>query len=423
MRARRRVAVWVAVAAALAATSRAAAAQDPQDTCFRCHRIIDEERFSAPVREYVDDVHYAKGFRCTACHGGDSRAMGPAAKDPAKGYIGIPARSEIPALCGRCHSDARFMKNYNPALRVDQEAEYQTSTHGQRLFGEDDPNVATCTSCHTAHSIRPPSAPQSSVHPTRVAETCSACHADTARMASYAIPTDQLDEYRKSVHWKVMDEGDVSAPTCNDCHGNHGAAPPEVDWVGNVCGQCHTAQQDFFDASPHVSAFSQLGRPGCVGCHGNHSIAQATDDMLGLGSGSVCAECHDAGDPGGQAAVAMQRLIRALERGREHADSLLARAEHAGIEVSQARFELEDATNAIVRARASTHAAVIDSLQARVQEGQAITGKANERGRSAFRDLRIRRLGLAVSSAIIVLLIAGLVMKIREVEGKEGRHG
>ena len=62
-------------------------------------------------------------------------------------------------------------------------------------------------------------------------------------MASHGIPMDQLALYKKSVHWHTLAEvGDISAPTCNDCHGNHGAVPPGVDSVGNVCGQCHAVE-------------------------------------------------------------------------------------------------------------------------------------------------------------------------------------
>jgi bacterioferritin-associated ferredoxin len=313
------------------------------------------------------------------------------------------------------------MRRYNPSPRIDQVAEYRTSIHGQRLFGLGDQRVATCTSCHTAHSIRPPSDPESSVHPPRVAETCGACHADVARMKDYGIPTDQLAQYRQSVHWKAMDAGgDLSAPTCNDCHGNHGAAPPEVESVGNVCGQCHTVQQDLFAASAHAPAFVELGRPGCAGCHGNHAIPETSDEMLALGPGAVCGECHTAAEWEGKTAVAMHGYIELLKRQRERSDSLLSRAEEAGLEVSQAQFELEDATNAIVRARASTHSASLDSVRTRVEEGFKITENARERGQAAFRDLRIRRLGLAVSSGIIATLIVGLVMKIRRGRGLRG---
>jgi hypothetical protein len=396
--------------------------QEQRNSCFRCHQIIDDKRYSDPVREYVGDIHFEKGFDCVICHGGDSTILDRRqAKDPAKGWIGVPDRQEISKVCGRCHSDTRFMKRYNPSLRVDQEAEYATSVHGQRLLGVGDENVATCTSCHSAHSIRPPSDPASSVYPKRVAETCGHCHADSTRMASYDIPTDQLSNYHQSVHWQSMDEGgDLSAPTCNDCHGNHGAAPPEVGWVGNVCGQCHTAQEEMFEISAHPAAFLRLGKPGCAGCHGNHAIQPTSDAMFGLGEGSFCGDCHGPDDAEGRATLAMASMLDQLETERARADSLLARAEDAGLEVSQARFELEDATTALVRAQASTHSAQADSVRERVEAGLAITSKAWERGKSAFRDLRNRRLGLAVSSVIILVLIVGIVMKIRESEGEAG---
>lgn len=417
-------AVVLAWAAAAGPGSVAAQGQilEQQNTCFRCHLVIDDRRYSDPVREYVGDIHFEKGLGCVVCHGGDSTILDRRqAKDPTRGYIGRPNRQDIPQLCGRCHSDARFMKRYNPSPRIDQVAEYSTSVHGQRLFDLGDERVATCTSCHTAHSIRPPSDPASSVHPLRVAETCGHCHADAEYMASYDIPKDQLSEYHESVHYRAMDEGgDLSAPTCNDCHGNHGAAPPGVEWVGNVCGQCHTAQQELFEGSSHPAAFMQLGTPGCVGCHDNHGIRQTSDEMLGMGSESVCAECHEADDPGGKAAAGMLAMIERLKVERARSDSLLERAEAAGLEISQARFELEDATNAIVRARASTHSASVDSVKARVDEGLGITSNAWQRGEGAFRDLRVRRIGLAVSSLIIVVLIAGIVMKIHEFERGRG---
>jgi hypothetical protein len=62
----------------------------------------------------------------------------------------------------------------------------------------------------------------------------------------------------------------------------------------------------------------------------------------------------------------------------------------------------------------------VDSVKARVDQGLEITSRAWQRGKGAFRDLRIRRIGLAVSSLIILVLIAGIVMKIHEVEGERG---
>ncbi|HWP59830.1 MAG TPA: hypothetical protein VNL14_18200 [Candidatus Acidoferrales bacterium] len=343
------------------------------------------------------------------------------AMDPAKGYIGKPKGEQIVRVCGRCHADARFMRQYNPSLRVDQVTEYYTSVHGQRLKERADSKVATCASCHAAHSIRPPSDPRSTVHPLRVAETCGGCHANADYMAPYKIPTDQLSKYRKSVHWRLLSaKGDLSAPTCNDCHGNHGAAPPGISWVGNVCGQCHAQNADLFNTSFHAKVFVQLGIPGCATCHGNHDVSETRDDMLGLGDGAVCAGCHSNDDKGGQTAAAMRQLIDSLRGEYEKTAEILRRAEHAGMPVNQALFDLNEAKTALVKARAAIHAFSVDAVKKEVAPGLAVAQKAYARGIRALEELQFRRRGLAVSVAIILAVIAGIVLKIRQIE-RRGR--
>ena len=401
----------------LSVAPAAAVAQPAVDTCAACHLELGDDRLGQPVKLFAADVHRAKGFGCVACHGGDPAATGMEAMDPAKGYIGTPNRRQVVQVCGRCHSDASFMKRYNPGLRVDQVAEYRTSVHGRRLRELDDPKVATCTSCHPAHQIRPPSDPASSVHPLRVAETCARCHGDAKYMAGYKIPTDQHQKYTTSVHARAMTvKGDLSAPTCNDCHGNHGAAPPGVSWVGNVCGQCHSVIAELFARSAHARAFTQMGVPGCATCHGNHEIQPAGLDMIGLGEKAVCAGCHGSGDAGGQAATQMRTLLESLERERDKASAILERGEHAGMEVSQARFDLNGASDALIKARAAVHMFQVDPVKKDVEAGLGITAKAYARGVRALDELNFRRRGLAVSRVIVLALIAGIVLKIRQVE-------
>jgi hypothetical protein len=347
------------------------AQQAQQESCVTCHAALDE-RLSSPTVKFAEDIHSAKGFTCTACHGGDGSIMGMGAMAPGAGFLGKPSDLSIPQFCGRCHADAQFMRNYNPSLRVDQVAEYETSVHGRRLIQFGDTSVATCVGCHPAHSIKPPSDPNSSVHPANVARTCGTCHANAGYMERYAIPTDQLTRYEQSVHYqKLVDEGDISAPTCNDCHGNHGAAPPGVSWVGNVCGQCHAVMADYFSQSRHAGIFAMLGVPGCSTCHGNHAITVASDSMLGMSAGAVC---------------------------------------------SEGQFQLGNAQSSRVQARAAIHAFSVDSVARHADEGQEITVEAWGRGSRALRELRIRRIGLAVSVGLILALVAGIVMKIRQTE-------
>jgi transposase-like protein len=394
------------------------------DACAACHLETGDERLAAPARSFDGDVHKAKGFGCVDCHGGDSRATGMEAMDPRKGFIGKPSHQQVIQVCGRCHSDASFMKRYNPSLRVDQVAEYATSVHGRRLRELGDPKVATCASCHPAHSIRPPSDPQSSVYPLHVADTCGRCHADGKYMASYKIPTDQVEKYKTSVHWAAMTaKGDLSAPTCNDCHGNHGAVPPGVGWVGNVCGQCHTVQGDLFRASVHARAFAQMGTPGCATCHENHAIHPPGDFMLGLGDKAVCSSCHGPDDKGGKSAVEMQARITSLRTELEKADALLGRAERAGMEVSQAQFDLNGARDDLIKARAAVHAFKVDAVTQAVEPGLTVSAKAHARGLRALEELGFRRKGLAVSLLVIFALIVGLVVKIRQLDRRvEASH-
>jgi len=389
-------------------------AQTQGGRCAECHRALEDGSLSEPAIAWQVDVHGGAGLTCTGCHGGDAAASD--AEVAHSGMLARPPHERIPELCGRCHSRQEFMRSYDPDIRIDQVETYYTSVHGQRLL-EGDPRVAVCVDCHTAHSIQRSSETTSSTYPPNIPELCGSCHSDAERMAPYGIPTDQLEEYRTSIHHATLvDRGDLSAPVCNDCHGNHGAVPPGYDAVGRVCAECHFQIGEYFAQSPHDSVFVGLERPGCATCHGNHAIEQADDELLGLGERSTCtaAGCHSATDEGGRTANAMLVLVDSLIRAHARSDSILREAEHAGMPVDEALFELTQVQNAIVGARAVLHTARLDSMRARIDEGLEVARAGFTSGEDAFAELRTRRTGLAVSAAVIFLLIIGLTIKIRE---------
>jgi hypothetical protein len=337
--------------------------------------------------------------------------------------MAVPARTRTPEICGRCHSNAEFMKRFNADIRVDQVDRYRTSVHGHLLLEEGDESAATCVDCHGSHKILPPTDEQSSVYPLKIPELCGRCHADPDHMAPYGIPTNQLEEYETSVHWRTASEGgDLSAPVCNDCHGNHGAAPPGYTTVGRVCAECHFQIGQYYAVSPHDTAFARLGLPACATCHENHAIMEGSDEVLGLGDDATCqgAGCHSTDDPGGRAAGVMHALIDSLRTEFEGADSLLLAAEHAGMQVSQAQFELNRARNALVEARAVIHTADLDSIASKIADGRDVAATGRSSGEAAFSELDLRRTGLAISSAVILVLIIGLVLKIRQVDRGTG---
>src|SRR5690349_1282085 len=175
-------------------------------------------------------------------------------------------------------------------------------------------------------------------------------------MKDYKIPTDQFAKYSTSVHHDAMAvRGDLSAPTCTTCHGNHGAAPPGVGTVQNVCSTCHVFQAQLYAQSPHKAAFDSAGIPGCVACHSNHAVVHPTDAKIGTDAQSVCLQCHVAGDAGYQTASQIHTGLMRLDTAIGDADHLLSLAEASGVEVGEARLQQDQARDSLMKARVSIH--------------------------------------------------------------------
>jgi len=299
-------------------------------SCIQCHGgQMFEAAQRAKVKSFPTDVHAQVGLSCHDCHGGnpdpklgEDMAAAMDTNFKANPFRGVPKRGEIPEFCGRCHSSPDFMKRFNPSMRIDQVTEYWTSKHGQ-LLKLGDATVATCIDCHSVHDIKRPSQTDAPVYPTHVGETCSRCHSDAKKMAAYHIPTDQYARWRVSVHANAMfNKGDLTAPTCNDCHGNHGAMPPGIGRLVFVCGNCHLREAELFRKSAkndgweqHNNNFLASGSKcgdchddqraklpiatfnGCVTCHENHSIVRPSVAMLLPPPGAPCAFCHEGVGP------------------------------------------------------------------------------------------------------------------------------
>jgi hypothetical protein len=392
----------------------AAGAEPPKDYCITCHLALERPQ-AEPAQQFEVDVHHQAGLGCSDCHGGDPRENSMEAMSPAKGFRGAPKKGEVPTFCARCHSDSTTMRRFNPQLRTDQLSQYWTSVHGKRLK-QGDPNVATCIDCHGVHNILPASDTRSRVYPANVASTCARCHADRATMAAYKIPTDQAVRYSRSVHAELLAQGDLSAPTCSTCHGNHGAAPPGVDSVANICGTCHVFFKQLFETSPHQTPFKQMGLPGCVQCHSNHEVLRPSDDWLGGGPKSVCRSCHAEGDAGDEVAGQMAAAITELKSSSGQAEKMIDTAERSGMEVSSARLDLTSAHEALIKARVSVHR--LDPREVRKLTGQGVLAstKALEAGLAALRERDHRRKGLGLSLIFIVFAVTGLYLKIRRIE-------
>ena len=244
-------------------------AEDEPVVCADCH--------GPEAGELGQSVHHA--LQCRECHGGEGsyslpaeearayrQTVGPARRafEHGPSFLGKPARLKIPALCGDCHADVERMNPYG--LRTDQLARYLTSGHGKTLAANGDERVAVCVDCHGSHAILPGREPGSRTHPLNVPDTCGVCHADAELMGAFDLPVEVVEEYRDSVHGRLLHEQqDIGSPTCATCHGNHSAMPPGFAAVGAVCGQCHQSAAEMYAQSIHAD---QPEFAGCIQCHG-----------------------------------------------------------------------------------------------------------------------------------------------------------
>ncbi len=400
----------------------AAAVFAAKDSCVECHSALPDA-LQAPATAMQTDVHRRSGFSCASCHGGDPSADDQdAAMNRARGFVGRISRTQIPGLCAHCHSDANLMHKYAPQQRVDQYSLYQTSVHGKRIASGDSA-AAVCTDCHGIHGIRGVKDGMSPVYPLRLPATCARCHADPQHMAKYKIPTNQFAEYEKSVHWEAVEKrGDLSAPTCASCHGNHGATPPGVSSVAAVCGTCHVLMEELYNKSPHQPVFASMGAAGCAACHGNHAVLRTSTKMI-AGPNAVCSQCHEASSKGGVAAANMGGQIQKLSAALDRSEEILGQAARSGMEVSEALLRENEGRESLVKARVAVHAFDPAAVEEPVKAGLKIASETYRAGEEAMHERQRRRIGLGFSLLTIAITVAGLRIAIKRLETPARQKG
>jgi Doubled CXXCH motif (Paired_CXXCH_1) len=379
----------------LSAASAAAAAE----SCVTCHPDVKAA--------YADSVH-AKEFGCTGCHGGDPTVLDTSAHATAKGYIGKPARTAIPALCASCHADPNRMKPFG--LPTDQYAQYQTSEHGLRL-AKGDTRVAVCTDCHGTHRILRPAEPLSSVYRRNVPATCGRCHADKRLMAAYNLPADQLDKFRGSVHGVALFVDDhPSAPTCATCHGAHGASAPHVRSIQAVCGHCHARTREYFNAGPHRRAADAGKMSECISCHGYHDTAPPSRALFD----TACGRCHPAGSSERRAAEKLKTLLSRTQESLDLARTDLAQTQVQFPTVARYRPRLQEARAYYLEALPVQHSLAVDRVDDLTRNARSIAEEVQAATLGVRQESRLRDLVLALAWLFILFTVAVAAAFARE---------
>lgn len=387
-------------------------AQDEDDnSCIGCHTELGDE-YVVPVHEWQESVHAKQGIMCQDCHGGDSEEWDiETAMDPAKGFIGVPTAKQIIKVCGNCHSDAERMKIYD--IRTDQLAMYKTSHHGKAVeAGSED--AATCVSCHGNHGIQSPADKRSMVNRFNIPGTCGSCHADEVLMDKVGISHTALEDYEASYHGHLLSKGNKLVPTCADCHGTHGASPPGVGEVAQVCGNCHGNTAENYAKSPHEQARIEYGYPQCIDCHNNHRIEFPTEEMFLGSEDRHCGQCHD-DDSGSLVAAAMYAELDKTRKGVEEAQELIENHRGSLIFLESYEESLLEAESKIIEAGPITHSLSVEAVQEKTNETAAAVLEIIEGIQKAKSDIWSRKLAWVVLAVVSVLWAMVLIRKIHQI--------
>lgn len=265
------------------------------ETCGKCHKET-----VAHFKKSKHGQELAKGNdkapTCTDCHGEHDIQSTLLSNDFSK--------LNLTDKCLSCHKDGKIPhKNYKGEEELI--TGYQNSVHYKALK-DGNFDAPTCYQCHGAHEMESTDNPESKISKKNIANTCgqSGCH------------TSQLTDYKGSIHEIGVGKDNKDAPTCNNCHGNHGIVTKNIDNkleksrdIVTLCSNCHSSVElverndlptqvsETFSESFHGLAIRGGGKEAanCESCHGNHNVRPSTDTLSTINKKNLpqtCGKCH-----------------------------------------------------------------------------------------------------------------------------------
>jgi len=106
-----------------------------------------------------------------------------------------------------------------------------------------------------------------------------------------------------------------------------------------------------------------------------------------------------------------------LDEAIRSANQVLGVAESSGMEVSEARLGQDQARDSLTKARVTIHSFREDLVDQDIQAGLKIAAKNLEAGKKAMVERNHRRMGLGMSLIAIGIVLAGLWLYIKKIEG------
>jgi hypothetical protein len=117
----------------------------------------------------------------------------------------------------------------------------------------------------------------------------------------------------------------------------------------------------------------------------------------------------------------MLQDLTQLDSAVKAADRMLGIAEASGMEVSEARTEQDQARDSLTKARVAIHSFKTELVEEDIQAGLKIAAKTQAEGQAALAERDRRRRGLGWSLGIILVVLIGLRLYIRQIENNEGK--
>ncbi|MCB9849766.1 MAG: cytochrome b/b6 domain-containing protein [Phycisphaerales bacterium] len=219
----------------------------------------------------------------------------------------------LPKTCLKCHTNLNMLAKHE-VLRAGPVEMYESSVHGQATTEKGIYLSATCNDCHSspgpdgapsAHRILSPRDPESTTYHFNIPDTCGKCHKPISR------------DFWEGIHGQFVARGEMAAPVCTTCHGEHGIIPP--DDPNSPVSPTHVAEQTCAPCHESAVLNEKFGLPGgrlasyidsyhglkskagdlkvanCSSCHGAHRILPSTDPTSSINASNLrhtCGKCH-----------------------------------------------------------------------------------------------------------------------------------
>ena len=373
--------------------------RDIPERCASCHNDVSMMNpYGLPTDQYAQyrlsghgralyEQHNDRAAVCIDCHG-THEILRP--KDPADSVY----PKNVPATCGRCHSDPSVMAGSHLSTRVVEE--YRQSVHGQGLLEQGDLGMPHCATCHGSHSAVPPGFRD-------VGHVCGRCHQQ------------EEQRYLESPHAKFP-----LFPRCVACHTH------DVDLRDHRIMQVTASPQAIKKAYTAVVQ----AVPGADIDDPRFQEAFAARRVPPVPSyETFCKRCHS---PARETAHRMffveldrkaakngEALYDSVLRGEIHYAATAARVEQAAqgvLLVTDEALMLEEARTKLVSLAPLQHTLDVHKVHAAAGELDTLTDEIDRSIGRKVRDLQWRRCGLVPMWAFLAVFVGVLWVKYKRLK-------